>query len=1582
VTDVSDQPSAVLDEGRGGQTAPDSKSFFIVGVGASAGGLESLQRLFEGMRPGCGLAFVVVQHLSPDFESVMDELLARHTELEVVRAENEMEVRPDAIFLMPPRTEMIIAEGKLLLTERDLEQGLSLPIDVFLRSLAEDVGARAVGVILSGSGSDGSRGIRAIHEAGGLVVTQSEETAKFDGMPRSAVDTGIVDLILSPEEIREALLRYAQHPIAGPDALADARGLTVASDALAPIFDLLRRESGIDFSHYKAGTVARRIERRLLLTRVNDLEEYAAQLRDNPAELVSLYKDLLIGVTGFFRDRDVFARLGEQVMPELVQRLGPEEELRIWCAACATGEEAYSLAMLAHEAFRKAGRPVRLKVFATDVHRASLEFAGAGVYPLESLAGLPDDLRERYFVPQHDERAQVTATLRGSIVFAYHNVLRDAPFTRLDLITCRNLLIYFKPVAQRKAVSLFLFGLKAGGVMVLGPSETPGSLGDEFVSIDQRWKVYRKRRELRMPPDMRLLGVDGGRGSGAGARAQDRRQPQERTIARAQQALLERYAPPSLLVTSTGDLVHAFNGGGRFLTHHDGMPSLNVVDLLEGELKFAAAAAMKRAMKSAEVAVFERVPARTVEGPCTVRLTVAPLANPDEEVRYLISLELVAERRERPEDPHTPVETLAQERVETLEFELRQVKENLQATLEEMETSNEELQATNEELIASNEELQSTNEELQSVNEELYTVNAEYQAKIAELTELTTDMNHLLESTEVQIIFLDQNLRIRRLTPKIAETFNLLPQDIGRKIDSFTHNLRHEGMVEDLESVLGGELRVEREVQDLRGRWYFLRVLPYRPRQSVEGVVLTLVDISTLKETERELRTSEERYRTLVRAVMPVLFTTDAAGRFAGPQREWEAYTGQAWEAERGDGWIAAFHPHDRDRVREHWEEAVGKQELFEADARLWSREHREHRHVQLRAAPRKDEDGLVHEWVGNVVDVHEGKLAEAALRRHEGQLRAILDHAPMAIHVKNPGGRYQVVSRMAAELLGAEPAAILGKTDYDLVSASRADTMREHDRHVLTRRDVLKVEEVMPHGGASRTFLTVKFPLIDLQGEVYAIAGISADITERKDAEERDRQALRRRDHFLAMLSHELRNPLAAVLNATYTLKRMAAEQPRSQSALSVIDRQALHMARLLDDLLDVTRITLGKIEIRAEALDLRAAAEAALQAVRPLVDGKQLDLRTEIGGLPILVRGDLHRLQQVQSNMLTNAAKFTEPGGKIWFSVRREGDEAVIRVRDSGVGLPAEDLDKVFELFYQRENTLDRSSGGIGVGLSLVRAVVELHGGRVFARSEGLGQGCEFVAALPLLQAQAHIAVAPQKPAAGADGISQRAEVDDLGRSIEVDAIRRRLDGDAITRRMKQDGIGREVERDGMARRIEMDGFGWRGEVDGAHRPASVDGARAASSPTAKEGEARRLSIVIVEDSEDGREMLQLLLEQHGHDVTAFSDGGQGADAIVELQPDLALVDIGLPVRNGYEVARHVREACGDAPIYLVALTGYGRQEDQQAALEAGFNEHVVKPIRPDTLERVVQSVARSVMARSAAPAASRLDGASPSA
>jgi two-component system CheB/CheR fusion protein len=1312
----------------GASVETESRPLYVVGVGASAGGLEALQRLFERIPVTGEMAFVVVQHLSPDFKSVMDELLTPHTQLHIHRAEDGMLVEPDHIYLMPPRNEMIVSGGRLLLTERDPGKGLSLPIDAFFRSLAEDVGTRAIAVVLSGTGSDGSRGIRSVHEAGGLVIAQTESSAKFDGMPRSAVDTGIVDLVLAPEDIGDTLVKYLEHDGRLGDPEAPAGG-----DLMTRIFELLKHESGIDFSDYKGSTVGRRIERRLLLSESRDLDEYVARISSDAAELRALYKDLLIGVTRFFRDPDAFQRLATEVLPELVR--GATEEVRVWIPATASGEEAYSMAMLLDDTFRRCGKPSIFRIFATDVHRPSLEAASNGFYPPESLQHVPNELRGRYF-ERHGEGFQVTSELRSHIVFAHHNVLRDAPFTRLDLVSCRNFLIYLKPPAQRRVLALFHFGLKTGGVLVLGPSETPGPLAEEFTTVDSRWKVFRKNRDVRIA-DVSISSP--GAPAGTARPIVGRQGSEDPRVVRGRENLLERYAPPTLLVDENGRLLHTFNGAGDFLLQRDGRPSLNVLELLEGNLRFVVAGALKRAQKEKTTVTYGGVEASVGRQPRRVRVVVSAVsggAGRSDEV-YAIAFE--EERPVATEAGSAPanVDALMQDRLSSVEGELRVTKENLQATIEEMETSNEELQATNEELIASNEELQSTNEELHSVNEELYTVNAEYQAKIAELTELTADMNHLLEATEVHTIFLDRDLRLRKFTPKIARTFNLLPQDVGRRIDAFAHDLHDDRLVSDLERVAAGEPTIEREVQDGQQRDYFMRMLPYRTAQnSIEGVVLTLVDISAIKQAQRSLTVSEERYRALVRAVSAILWTADPAGNFFTAQPEWESYTGQEWEGYRGLGWLDAFHPEDRPRVAAAWRAALAEQRMFEAKARLHSKAHDGYRHCVARAAPLLDERGQVREWVGDVVDVHDSMMAEQRLQRQEAQIRAILHHSPAFIWVKDPSGRYLVASRQCQAVMGAPCEDLVGKTDYDFLPVSVADQLRGSERRCLESGETIEAEELVPFQGQQRTFLTVKFALRDELGQVYAIAGISTDITERKRDAEEIRLAMERRDHFLAMLSHELRTPLGAILNAADLLEKGSGSRPPNY-AREVIRRQTRHMAKLVEDLLDVGRVTRDQLVLEARLVDMREIVEDVVETVRPEAErrGLQLELVRPEEGLP--VRGDGARLRQIFTNLITNAVGYT-PSGRVEVVMRDGGPKVAVSVRDTGIGLSREEMTRVFELFYQTPQALDRKRGGLGVGLTLALKLARLHGGDITAQSDGPGSGSTFTVTFPRAEGQ----------------------------------------------------------------------------------------------------------------------------------------------------------------------------------------------------------------------------------------------------
>jgi chemotaxis methyl-accepting protein methylase/signal transduction histidine kinase/chemotaxis response regulator CheB len=1226
---------------------------FIVGIGASAGGLEALERLFKATPPNTGAAFVVIQHLSPDFKSLMDELLARHTRMRIYRVEDGMAVEPNCIYLMPPKKEMIISGGRLLLTDKDPGQDLRLPIDHFFRSLAHDAGRRGVAIVLSGTGSDGSRGIRDVHEAGGLVIAQSEETAKFDGMPKSARDTGIVDCVLTPEQMPRAIIDYQQFAVCD-DRSSDGSSASAPIRGVDAIFSLLRNDYGIDFSHYKPNTVARRIERRLSLNHAIDLDDYVERLRTDTAELNSLYRDLLIGVTRFFRDREAFEQLERRVIPQLLADKHAHDELRVWVAGCATGEEAYSLAILLHEQVQLLGRPVQVKIFATDVHRASLEIAGAGVYNEDSLSELTSARLQRYFVKKSDGY-QVVSDLRQMIVFAQHNLIKDAPFTKLDLITCRNLLIYLQPLAQKKVLSLFHFALKTGGMLFLGPSESPGELAAEFDSVDEHWKFYRKRRDIRLPADLRLplsLAPAHVRLAAPAHNAGNFDAP----LLAAYDRLLEEYMPPGLLVTDRRQLVHAFGSAGQFLRYRDGRPTTDILDLLDGDLKLVLAGALQRAAKDQAPVVYRGVRVRTAKGDEVLTVAIKPIFNRHSNLTHLfISLESAGNVPATSKLPtEIDVDIASREHVSSLESELRYTRENLQATIEELETSNEELQASNEELVASNEELQSTNEELHSVNEELYTVNAEYQKKISELTEMTDDMDNLLRSTDIGTIFLDRNLCIRKFTPQIGRAFDLLPHDIGRRIDSFSHNICHPDLLHDVATVLTDGRPIEKDVQDRQGNWYFLRLLPYRSHSTIEGVVLSLIDISKRK----------------------------------------------------------------------------------------------------------SDEESIV---------------------------------------------------RYATEL----------------------ETANRELQESLARQ---------------------------------------------RQAEEDARGAVQLRDQFLAILSHELRNPLAAVLNASLLLECEDLDEKSLREACGAIGRQSQQMARLLDDLLDVSRITRNKIEIRKRVVDLCQTTRDAIEAVRPSLDRRDVVLKVELPDEPVWVFGDPARLQQIQANLLTNAIKFTPSAGKVVLNIARDGGEAVLRIRDTGVGVPPSMRERIFDLFVQLDGALGRSDGGMGVGLTLVRALVLLHDGKVSVESEGEGKGSEFIVRLPL-------DISGERPQ------QSKAAIKDLA----------------------------------------------------------------------------GLRLALVEDQPDIRIVTARLLEAFGCTVLSIEDGRKAAEAIEQFNPDAALIDIGLPHIDGYEVARRVRMLPGGQKIRLIAVTGFGQKSDRQKALEAGFDAHLVKPVDLQDLARVLNCFERDLPDRS---------------
>lgn len=848
------------------EAAPPSPSY-IVGIGASAGGLNALEHFFDNMPTDSGMAFVIIQHLSPDFKSLMDDLLSRHTSMNIHRVTSGIALQPNSIYLIPPKTMMTIREEKLYLTEKVASQHLELPIDIFFNSLAEDAGGRAIGIILSGTGSDGSRGILSVHNNGGLVLVQSPESSQFDGMPRTAIASGVCDFILAPDRMPHMLVEYAVSPQEMRRKMHHALDVFEDEGEFAEVFALLRRSYHLDFSKYKGATVGRRVKRRMEFRQIPEVSDYAAILAGDPVEMESLYKDLLIGVTEFFRDKQTFLFLENEIIPKLFADLRIGEDLRVWSAACATGEEAYSLAILLAERAEAIGFMGKITVFASDVHKTSLDFASQGLYDRERLANVKPERLERFFKKEMGGLFRVNAELRKLVVFAPHNLLKDPPFTRLDLICCRNLLIYFQAAVQEKVISLFHFALKTNSVLFLGSSEGLGTFADEFEVIASQHKMFRKIRDLKLAIDLDAVRSDKERNIPVTVfqPTQNRMVSMDRQMLYDYDLLLRRHMPPGVLINENRHIIHYFGNVAEYLKMPEGRAENDILLLVEDNLHIALSTALLRINKAKQCIITRNVRVKRGNEEFLIDLTVDPLVDEKsrtshfhiyfERIRTAEPSAPLAEPFEEFDENNQDSSNHYRQHVGDLEMELQSTRESLQTTVEELQTSNEELQATNEELLASNEELQSTNEELHSVNEELYSVNSEFERKNIDLKQLNTDHDNLLGSIDIGTIFLDRQMRIRKFNPAIAAFFKLLPQDIGRPIDHIAYHLsRLDELLVNINQVLKDGQPVQSEECTRDGKWSLNRIMPFRTETGqVEGVVITFTDISRVKEAELDV---------------------------------------------------------------------------------------------------------------------------------------------------------------------------------------------------------------------------------------------------------------------------------------------------------------------------------------------------------------------------------------------------------------------------------------------------------------------------------------------------------------------------------------------------------------------------------------------------------------------------------------------------------------------------------------------------------------------------------------------------------
>ena len=1214
--------------------------FPVVGLGASAGGLEAFQQLLANLPVDTGMAFVLVQHLDPKQPSRLAPLLARSTTMPVQEVSRNLPVEPDTVYVISPNSDIGLRRGALQVTPRPPGRGVHHPVDHLFRSLANDQQSKAIGVVLSGTGSDGTQGLAEIKAVGGITFAEDEVTARHVGMPKSAIDSGYVDFVLTPELIAKRLAEIASHPYLAPAAIrvSDEKGSSeeTYSDALA----IVRSATGVDFSQYRDTTIKRRIMRRMALHTQHSLKAYTQHLQNDPREVDALYHDLLINVTSFFRDPEMFEALKAQVFPAIASGHSTQRPIRVWVPGCSTGQESYSLAVALIEFFDDEPDRPSFQIFATDLSdRMSLEKARAGVYPESIEAEVSPERLRRFFVKE-DHVYRISKEIRDVCVFARQNVTADPPFSHVDLISCRNVLIYLSPSLQKRVLPTFHYSLNVPGFLVLGSAESVGDSAALFELVDRDNKIYAKKAAAHSASLFFAARDPRGRTGVEGMRPRAAQGDFQKV---ADKILLGRYSPPGVLLNEDLDVLQFRGRTSPYLEPPTGEPTTNILKLAKEGLFLELRSAVNEVKRGGRAVRREGVPIRSEGEIRKIALEVLPVsASRGDEGCFLVLFHEAAPGGASPpaEAPEPATAEVTESELTHLRQELAATKEYLQSVVEQQEAVNEDLQSANEEILSSNEELQSTNEELetakeelQSTNEELTTVNEQLQQRNVELNTLYSDLNNLSTSTTIPIVMVGSDLRIRRFTNPARGGLGLTSGDVGRTIT----DVRLMIQVPDLADLIDGVMRDvqmrEREIRGPDGRWQELRLYPYRTTDNrIDGVVLVLHDVD-------------------------------------------------------------------------------------------------------------------------------------------------------------------------------------------------------------LRRR-----------------------------------------------AEDDSRAADRRKDEFLATLAHELRNPLASIRNAVEILHRASGSDSAAAHAREVLDRQVHQLSRIVDDLIDVSRIIEKKIALARQLISISEIVEMAVESCRQLVGSMGHELSVSLPRETLYVDADPVRLVQVLVNLLNNAAKFTEPGGHISVRVKQASDErnpagvAVMRIRDDGIGIAPELLPRIFDMFTQGEAGIARQRGGLGVGLALSRSLAEMHGGDVQAQSDGPGKGSEFIVRLPLSSAR------PARP-----------------------------------------NVGRAGTPDTKA-------------------PETTSNPR---------------RILVVDDSADHAESLSVLLRMMGHEVELAADGPSALKSVVTFNPDLVLLDLGLPGMSGYEVARGIRQHRKKGDVMIVAQTGWGRDEDRRASQEAGFDDHIVKPVTPEAIEGLLTTL-----------------------
>jgi len=1214
--------------------------FPIVGIAASAGGLEAFTQLISNLPTDTGMAFVLIQHLSPDHESLLSEILGRATAMPVRQVEDRMMVEPNEVYVIPPKTQMQLVDGMLHLAPRQKRRGKYMPGDIFFESLAADRGNKAIAVVLSGTDGDGAQGLEAIKVAGGVTFAQSDNSAKFDGMPNSAVATGNVDFVLSPESIAAELVTLSQSPLLSySQPVHVVTELPEPGTALTTIFALLRTTTGVDFTHYKPNTLDRRLQRRMLLYKLESLDDYAQYLQTHPAEVKALYEEILIHVTSFFRDPEAFEQLKVQVFPTISQNKSIDAPIRIWIAGCSTGEEVYSIAMCLLEFLSDRATLPPIQIFATEISEATISKARSGFYLDTQMEGVSLERQNRFFVPLASGGYQISSAVRELCVFARHNLGGDPPFSNLDFISCRNVLIYLSDSLQERIMALFHYSLNLAGFLLLGTSESVKTSSDLFTPVQEKFKIYVRKLTLTRP----LFSFTT---SPYTMNSADRRQRLTENLANTfdlarevDQLISLRYAPVSVVVNEQMDILQVRGDTDPYLKLTPGTTNLNLLMMAREGLAAALRTVIYQAQTQNLMVRQEHIEIESGERSILLNLNVVPFQPTIGNTPYfLVCFEAVSPlvlhrsaaptENGEPADSKREIEQLRQALATATQRELA-VQVHLQAVIQEQNNLNQSLRVANEEVLSTNEELQSTNEELQTAkeeiqatNEELSTTNDELRSRNLQQNRDNSDLNNFIGSISIPIIMLTNDLRIRRFTPTAQRLFNFIPADVGRPFNDLRGNFDVPNLELMIAEVLETLNTKEQEIQTETGYWYVLRIRPYRTMENqIDGVAIVFLDIDALKRNAAMLESARNYAETIVATVPTPIVVLDAEMRVNTANRSfYETFQLSALETLQAD--------------------------LFELGNGQWN--------LPL--------------------------------------LRSLLE-----------------------ELL------------VDDVLLQEFEIDHEFER-VGQKTLMLNACKLQRDDNVSKILLSIEDITDRKQFEVERSQLLTQEQTARHQAE----SANRAKDEFLSNLSHELRNPLNTMMGWAQMLRTRTLNEATITQALEVIERSAKAQSQLIEDILDVSRITHGKLHLTTRLLDLRLVAQAAIDVVQLSATAKNIQIGSQLSSA--MVMGDADRLQQVLWNLLSNAIKFTPCGGRIEVQLECVDEYAQVQISDTGQGISDQLLPHIFERFRQGDASTTKAKAGLGLGLSIVRQLVEMHGGTVQAQSPGAGQGTTLTVRLPL--------------------------------------------------------------------------------------------------------------------------------------------------------------------------------------------------------------------------------------------------------